>query len=437
MLIIAMVYLLIDCFRDLDYYSLPKLPKLNVILLLISLSLIFTFLTGTGGLTTQYNDFRVHNVKFFDLYLHKWPIKYGFNNNFQIYYFGWYLIPTFFSKLFNNFNEASIFIWTWIGFFLSFFWIYILVKRSVVKTILVWISGGIGVFISLNIIGIFRPINIVEWNTPISSIFDLSCWIPGQVIPATILCSLFIYIIDNKLSLNSILFGAISCTSWMVFPFFVLCIICLFILNISNRTKDLYKLKVIPVLFSILILSIFAVYYAGSNSINDTSFLFKEANVLHLMKIHFLQIFIESAFVFVITFFFVQSNIEKKAIYFILVLRILLSYYRFGVFNDLFVKSNIVCQIFIFIYMYRTFKINISPQKVYFIIVTFIFSIYSLNIISNRLKDNYFTNPKTYVHFPINEYDDLYSYFLKNGNRFEQSQYASRSGSFYSKYFAP
>ena len=62
-----------------------------------------------------------------------------------------------------------------------------------------------------------------------------------------------------------------------------------------------------------------------------------------------LFVFLSSAFVFVITFFFVQSNIEKKAIYFILVLRILLSYYRFGVFNDLFVKSNIVCQIFIFI----------------------------------------------------------------------------------------
>ena len=88
------------------------------------IALSWTLLTGTGGFFRQSSDFWGHNTKFYDLTKNDWPIYFKEVNTYACYYFSYYLVPSFFSKIIGFLSPALIILWTFAGFFAGLLWVY-------------------------------------------------------------------------------------------------------------------------------------------------------------------------------------------------------------------------------------------------------------------------------------------------------------------------
>ncbi|MDW7690386.1 hypothetical protein R9C00_23500 [Flammeovirgaceae bacterium SG7u.111] len=98
--------------------------------LMVIVVTVWLLVAGSGGVFRQFGDYEKHNSIVRELTEKAWPVILGDSDvvkgetTFLCYYLGYYLPTAFLSKLTHiQYANIYLFIWTWIGVVLTFFWI--------------------------------------------------------------------------------------------------------------------------------------------------------------------------------------------------------------------------------------------------------------------------------------------------------------------------
>jgi len=181
-----------------------------------AIAFIWSLLTGTGGFFMQTSDYEIHNSKFYDLFIHQWPLLVPEKETFSCYYYGYYLVPSMMFKLTGSISPSVIIIYTSLGLWIGLSWLYLLLYRNILVLIIFILCGGICFSLELISLGLFR--SSLSANS-ILSLFTQSIYAPNQTIAVLITTGIFLYYIrDNRISFYVITLSFL----WGVFPAAVL-----------------------------------------------------------------------------------------------------------------------------------------------------------------------------------------------------------------------
>jgi len=191
--------------------NLP-IPNSRSLIYLLLLTGLWVFFSGIGGYTFQNWDHHWRNAVLHDLITYSWPVIYSSPDKgpitMLVYYVGYFLPAALTGKLLGwpaaNF---VLFLWTWLGVFLTVLHLNIKFKISLFKTalLLIFFSGldSLGtVFFAKDYPTLFPPIQHLEiWsgNLQYSSFTTQLFWVFNQAVPAW-LCMTLILESDSKLS---------------------------------------------------------------------------------------------------------------------------------------------------------------------------------------------------------------------------------------------
>ncbi|MEO5971490.1 MAG: hypothetical protein ABIQ95_16320 [Bdellovibrionia bacterium] len=192
---------------DLDDSQRPLIfPNKATLYSLLAIALVWTALSGTGGIGSQTFDWQKHNAILNDLIYSSWPTFYKGTANplgpssVLIYYLSFYLPAAVAGKLFGWLAANAVsFLWCYMGIALSLVWFYRLVgKRSLWVLILFIFAGG------LDVIGTFimkgkwmTGAESIEWWAgtylfQYSSNSNLITWVPQHAIGGWLATSLIV-----------------------------------------------------------------------------------------------------------------------------------------------------------------------------------------------------------------------------------------------------
>ena len=177
----------------------------------IGVVLIFIWLwfSGVGAFSFQNGDYQKHHAILNDLIEIDWPVSYevGVVDSRKVnlvYYIAYYLPAALVGKI-SSFSiaQVAIFIWAFLGINIALFWLYRLLGRASVLTVLVFIF-----FSGLDIIGhsmmkgtLPKGGDHIEWWSRMWQFSGMSSqlyWVPQHGIVGWILTPLFLHKIINK-----------------------------------------------------------------------------------------------------------------------------------------------------------------------------------------------------------------------------------------------
>lgn len=178
----------------------------------IALALLWVLLSGIGGFAFQNYDFAGRNAIFRDLIDNSWPVYFSHlgvaTSNGQTYaldyYFGYWLLPSLFGKLFGwTIANIALYLYSVLGVLLTTTLISRRIKAGLVKSILllIFFSGMdvVGTLIIRNQIPGFYPspwppITHLEWWRPFqfSSFTTQLFWVFNQSVPVWICAGLLL-----------------------------------------------------------------------------------------------------------------------------------------------------------------------------------------------------------------------------------------------------
>jgi hypothetical protein len=210
---------------------------------LIALALLWVLLSGIGGFAFQNYDFAGRNAIFRDLIENSWPVfftklgstTYPEHTYALDYYFGFWLLPALFGKLFGwTVANIALFLNSVLGVILTAALISRRINASLVKSILllIFFSGmdAAGTFIlRYQIPGFYPtlwpPITHLEWWQPFqfSSFTTQIFWVFNQSIPVWICAGLLL----NSKSLRSDILIWSLCFFFAPLPSVGLAVLCL------------------------------------------------------------------------------------------------------------------------------------------------------------------------------------------------------------------
>lgn len=261
----------------------------RAIALLCLFVLIIVWVCGVGGFFPQCYDYIVRNPIYRDLILNKWPVIYTDTNRALCYYFGYWLLPAFVSKImffwcteYMVWQGAQIilFVYTVINCLLICILICILINsrlsitfslKEVLKMIFVFAAWGgipIGGYFLFQILGISadtirsvnfslkelwqsgvllehyaRNIAIVNGNiTQLANVFN-------QAVPAWMATALFLILIDETSIYAYVGFSILICAPYPVIGLGMM-MLSVFIKRIIDKQTDFREIFSIPNLCS-------------------------------------------------------------------------------------------------------------------------------------------------------------------------------------------
>ena len=125
----------------------PALTQKNL-LLILTVTFAWTLLVGVGGVLPQSGDYLKHNLLLHDLTSANWPVTYPHEGGetFLCYALGYYLVPALGGRLLGgDIIPALLFVWTFAGLFLFFWWAATLTTspKKTIAAILLFAPTGI------------------------------------------------------------------------------------------------------------------------------------------------------------------------------------------------------------------------------------------------------------------------------------------------------
>ena len=427
------------------------------ILFLTLVASLWTFFCGVDGLSAQSGDWLAHNEKFYDLYKSEWPLYFSGIDRYACYYFGYYLIPSFLSKISGQLVPMIFVAWTFIGFLLGMSWIYILINKNKWLILVFLMMRGTGKLV----VFILGKLHIIQIDVPafspvIRSIFDQSTFVPNQIIPALITCGVFAHDYFKRKAVDESFFVITLAFVWAIFPAMTLMLVYLTALIykylIENSWKELSGKKFLTwyLLPGLLFIPTFT-YFLSSQTIAMQGFIWQFGAVKVVAFNYFTGIAIDF-----VVFYILAMVLNKKEKYFPLwfihVLfagLVLLSIYRIGVFSDLFTRGSIPLYILMFIGILRGLDRSIRTAEwpesrlfyPAFILITGLF-INSLVAKSVLLRDNaaanlYLGQRSTYDKYAYDAFSDTYQTLLYGyKDREGAKQYLGAKTSVYKEYLS-
>ncbi|MDP2777444.1 MAG: hypothetical protein Q8O48_07360, partial [Anaerolineales bacterium] len=193
------------------------IPNFRFPIYLLLLTGLWVFLSGVGGYAFQNWDHHWRNAVLRDLINYDWPVVYSSAERgplkMLIYYLGYWLPAAFAGKLFGwKFANFILFLWTWLGVFLTALHLNIKLNTTLLKTalLLIFFSGmdALGTLIlAPDYPTLFPPIQHLEiWsdNLQYSSFTTQLFWVFNQAAPAWLCVSFFISLsLSTSLKINS------------------------------------------------------------------------------------------------------------------------------------------------------------------------------------------------------------------------------------------
>ncbi|KXK12026.1 MAG: hypothetical protein UZ22_OP11002000143 [Microgenomates bacterium OLB23] len=197
-----------------QYKSKEKTPPHTTLIYLAgaTISLVWVYLSGTGGFVFQNSDWVKHTAILRDLVVMEWPVQYNatFTTSvtFLNYYLGMYMVPALIGKLFGMQVALAVqFLWIFCGVALSAAWLVRLVKKPSVLVFIFFILFATADSVGLTMVRNFTLFNFItpleRWsatNHEYSSFTTLLFWVPGQAVGTWIVTAAFIELYKNRAS---------------------------------------------------------------------------------------------------------------------------------------------------------------------------------------------------------------------------------------------
>lgn len=199
---------------------------------LVFVAFVWVYFSGIGGFTFQNLDFWERNIVYYDLCNKPWPVFYDLPKQVQevqvlgsgevalSYYFGFWLIPAMFAKLFSfarHSQDLLLYLYAVLGILLIFYQITRIMRKPsfVIPVVFIFFSGLD--FVGYTVINRTLPHSLseqLEWWAELSqysSNTTLLYWVFNQAIPLWIILSLFLQLDEKDIP-------AIACFSFLYSP---------------------------------------------------------------------------------------------------------------------------------------------------------------------------------------------------------------------------
>ncbi|SKC13922.1 hypothetical protein [Dyadobacter psychrophilus] len=454
LLTIGFVYLLYLELKKED--RTEKLTAKSLVFVFI-FSIICVFFCGIGGFSKPSFDWLAHNTKFYDLFKNNWPIYFPEVDRYACYYYGYYLLPAFTSKIYGQLLPSVFVFWTFLGFFLGFAWVLLLVGQSRLMLLLFLFMRGVGqlIFSALKLLNLSQ-IHAPIFNPSIRSIFEQNAFTPNQVIPSLIGSGILLYDFIYRKKIDETFFVVILVFVWAVFPalsllaVFGAVFIHKYVLNDGWRAIDRRTVIVSYLIPGLAFLPVFA-YFLSSQTLAIQGFLWDFKPAKHILLSYATGLLIDFALFYIVIIYLNKlfRIFPKWFINTVFGLLFALSLYRMGIYNDLFFRGSIPLCIILFIGILRGFEAAIRsgqwPGQKHFYLASssILFLIISLIYVkSDLLRENKIASQITgeevqYRTFRYTDYPNIYQ-ALRNGYKDPEGakQYLGSPNSIYEKYLS-
>lgn len=346
--------------------------KISFVIIILVICFIWVFWSGIGGYFYQSSDHGARNAIYHDLLNFKWPVIYE-NGRYLNYYFGYWLIPAFVTKILKKLflvdlwelGQFILYIYTTIYIFIIILQIIrrnIITKKNIVIAItcLVFFSGLdiCGLLVKLILKGEFHFVNeIIQWWSSDKSIFNhiewwANCWqyssnttqlfwVFNQALPAW----LSTLIILSRDDLKQDLYVGVLTLFLAPFPACGLILISIGkILLYRNNLKNqimliISKENVVSTLFFIFIF----IFYLGNNriKIGTGEKLFSIIKFYNLELKDYILLFLHLLFETLLFFSIIRNSKYKIQGYICLIYLLILPFIKFRGSYDFQMRSSI------------------------------------------------------------------------------------------------
>lgn len=453
--LLLMIGLMIHQFR----YKPDSEEQLSIgeVGLFLLLAVVWTFLTGTAGLSFQIIDYQAHNIKLYDLYKNPWPTYFPELGQYACYYFGYYIVPAAISKLLGYLSEGVLIAWTVAGYWLALMWLYMLVRKRLSGVMLVLFLGGVGHLLKVIFYLIFTQYN---YHTPpfyleIWALFDQSRWVTNQVIPIIIITSILLYdLFTGKKPVYSF-FPITLCFIWAIFPgiVFVLLYGVLMIQYYFIDRKTQLNLKTLTIYFFTGLSFLPAFFFLSSSGSTPLhGFIWQYEPRWPILAEYAVGTLIDLVLFYLMLRMLkeVTDRIPYNLALLSLGLLFVISLYRLGYWNDWFIRGYNPLMCIVLIVIVRRWIIlyenrQIQRSVAFYMVAAFM----GLGVflpashIVQSLKYNqwvaeWFPEKYPFTPYPYDRHPNIYQAMLVDtfSGEIEAGQYVSRKGSFYEKYLA-
>ncbi|MDI9875542.1 hypothetical protein [Flectobacillus rivi] len=414
---------------------------LNEVVLLFILSLTIVLLSGVGDFASQIRDYIGHTAKIQDLVKYDWPFTYAKVNRYPCYYFGYYLAPAFFSKIFANVFITNVIwiLWATLGMFFSMSLVYLYLQKDLKVLILsLFFSGSYSFVFYINQKFIHSNLLISANADQIYyvaySIFGSAMWVPNQIIPS-LLCAIVILISARNDNIKLPLFY-ISCSFfWAPFPTLIASLLYLLILfkkhyHVLNEFVSFVKIGILIFLF----LAPIAIYLSATSSSGVSGFVWNYNADWFAILVGYLLSEIGFLFIaiFLITKFSAKLPEELSYLFYVsIIIFCLLCLTKYGVWNDLMARGNIPLMFIFSIYICsQIVHTKNFPKKVLLLVIYMLVTIPLLKIVFFQLSNNQLIGTMS----KKTDTGDMYEVLVKNYSQQEGEQYLLKKDSFFEKY---
>ncbi|MCF0051013.1 hypothetical protein LXM25_13145 [Dyadobacter sp. LJ53] len=454
LLAIGLSYLLFLEFKKEDSTNKLTAKSLGFLFLF---SLICVFFCGIDGFSKPSFDWLAHNIKFYDLFKNDWPIYFPEVGRYACYYYGYYLVPALVSKIYGQLLPSVFILWTFLGFFLGFAWMLLLLGQSRLMLVLFLLMRGMGqlVFSAFKILKISQ-IEAPIFNPSIRSIFEQSAFAPHQVIPSLIGSGILVYDFMHRRKIDETFFVVILVFVWGVFPalsllaVFGAIFIHKYILNDGWRAID-KRMIIASYLLPGLVFLPTLTYFLSSQTLAIQGLLWQFKPAGHIILSYATGLLLDFVifYIVIISFNRIFNIFPTWFVNTIFGLLFALSLYRMGIYNDLFFRGSIPLCIILFIGVLKGAEAAIRTkewptQKLFYTAACLLvfLTISLVYVKSNLLRENkiaMWTNSEKvqYREYPYTEYDNIYQGLLNGyGDPEGAKQYLGSQNSVYEKYLS-
>lgn len=444
-LVLGISYLAYQFYKSYSFVPNQLISKTEIGITFF-LALFFTYISGTGAFAPQMPDHITHVTKVKELAENAWPVIYPKTGHFAKYYFGYSLVPALLTRFLGLGYDTSHFIFTVLGLWLGFIWLYKHLNKSY-----------LGIFFVLyfmpNVFVFFR--NTIETNLNglffggLWPIIAQLFWNPNQTIPA-ILGACLLYENYQKNNLASFCFVPVAMLPMAVFPALYLAALWFFLLVFSIDVKHFWQsLKSWPWLsyaISIFVFISLGLYFSSGNSDLHQGFLLQmmQYKKLAYLKIIGVQLLLIMAiFVGIIALFnqSVFSTFKNKVLVISLLILFLFGNFILGLYNDLFMRGQMCLLIIPLIYVFNAwFYSQLKVLKwVFSLLILYVcytnFEGDTTKAFSNNVITQKFDSTKKFHTFQAME--NVEEVMLNVFQKEAINQYLCSEKSVYAQYLAP
>ncbi|MFN8348450.1 MAG: hypothetical protein U0X91_25835 [Spirosomataceae bacterium] len=425
------------------------------LLILALIAFIITGLTGISGYSYQLYDYWAENTKFYDLYKSDWPLYFRETGRYACYYFGYYLIPSFISKLSGELCLPALFIWSWAGVFIVTVWLYFLTDKKIGNIFIVLSVGGLSSHLKW-LLTKLRGVEVIYSSemgpAVITPLFHQLRWAPNQVIACLIASSLLLYSLFWEKKYTKAFFAICLCSIWCIFPTLVLFIVFAgfaFYALFKEGFAVFFKHNTLTFILCLCFMLPILVYFSSSNGDAIRHFFLQVQRPGSAVPKLLLDIGIDVGLLF-IGCFAVRKTADKTFYYSAIIslfFLFLLRTYRFGAQNDLFMRGQIPLLFIVAIFLIRNFNfkaIRFTRKSgtayllvaCYLLLSPWLLTSESLirSIQYNKLTQLLWPTEASYTPLPFDAYKNTYQMLYDRYSPAEAKQYLGKKNSVYERY---